>query len=446
MEYPCSDTHCDSCENGCDHETEPPQSEILQSDMVNAMYVLNEQLCQQRILREDQIPALIDALEERNIPIITRIIRSITMKHFDPLVVNDFILDVMGAAIPRFHRTFPDATEEDIQNEYSGVIERFLSVIDDHFDTYMIAPISTQLLCSSGRMNIIKGVLAFINRDFTLYLHDILNLRDAKAVTMMEMAHEVWEFNNELWENIYEIVKHAKRIGNFDNEPLFQYLKDKATIARIIVPAWIKDFPVCDGEITDPYIGLPEILVSPKMAVSLIMNLSVVDTDRQKNLDIVEKGLLFQYSVAPLAQRCTLLSMPPIDDLTVFREFGPLNTRHDHTVPTSDEDPCDICSRYGGCRMLTCCCYGTDLSDMYSTDIMDANDECEDWYTGVCDKCQTTIYDRYCSLRLPVLNGGWIGCYCSEECALKLVDNDEEKSMLTTVRTQLDAIGIRRRD
>lgn len=74
------------------------------------------------------------------------------------------------------------------------------------------------------------------------------------------------------------------------------------------------------------------------------------------------------------------------------RLFGPVNGRRS----------CEGSIAPGGCRMLTCNCR-----------------EEGEWFTGKCDYCKSDIRDISHALRLPLVEGSWVGCYCSMDCIVK---------------------------
>lgn len=123
-----------------------------------------------------------------------------------------------------------------------------------------------------------------------------------------------------------------------------------------------------------------------------------------------------------------------IDDLEIFRSFGPVNTQSKYR---SDEEIC--CLNYGGCRMFLC----NDFSDY---DAMDNNDDyksCnDDWYTGLCTSCELHIPHKKWSLRLPLLCGGWKGCYCSKECLMNDANDDYTLAMISNIVTQIEIYCI----
>lgn len=69
----------------------------------------------------------------------------------------------------------------------------------------------------------------------------------------------------------------------------------------------------------------------------------------------------------------------------------------------------EYCNSNRNCRMFECECKNSD------------------WFTGECEICNQIITCKYFSLRYPVRNGGWYGCFCSKFCLDKFVRLAEEK-------------------
>lgn len=106
------------------------------------------------------------------------------------------------------------------------------------------------------------------------------------------------------------------------------------------------------------------------------------------------------------------------NDETVYRNFGPANG----FLPGKNDG--SLCSKLGSCRML--CCNHYDESE-------EENDEGEkeDWFTENCDFCSLVIRDKRYAVRIPMLEGGWSGCYCSIECIRKaLFPNPEDNEVI----------------
>lgn len=80
------------------------------------------------------------------------------------------------------------------------------------------------------------------------------------------------------------------------------------------------------------------------------------------------------------------------------RVFGPANR-----MANADLTKNDVCSYYGGCRMLLC----------------PHGEGDEDWFLGYCQVCLCKIrFSNWC-LRRPKIGGGWTGTFCSFDCLRK---------------------------
>lgn len=96
-------------------------------------------------------------------------------------------------------------------------------------------------------------------------------------------------------------------------------------------------------------------------------------------------------------------------DVEMARCLGPANNIYGLHL---GED--HICSRYGGCRMLTCQHFTTFENDFLTTE--DQDETPQEWFTGNCDNCHRKLEFKCQAVRTPVVNGGWKGCFCSFRC------------------------------
>jgi hypothetical protein len=75
--------------------------------------------------------------------------------------------------------------------------------------------------------------------------------------------------------------------------------------------------------------------------------------------------------------------------------------------------------RKEGCRMLTCICVAEDTDDEEDSELLKMS-----WFTSKCEKCNVLIEHFSHALRLPLNNGGWVGCFCSENCAVEIANKE----------------------
>lgn len=117
------------------------------------------------------------------------------------------------------------------------------------------------------------------------------------------------------------------------------------------------------------------------------------------------------------------------------RVFGPLNRMIDRDC---------ISNPYinGPCRMLECICCEFD-------NVTNEEEEIEavysNWFTGRCKTCMRSIRDSSHAVRLPLEEGGWVGCYCSIDCIREddTIRIDEKVNMrLNNMMFTLDESGI----
>lgn len=176
-----------------------------------------------------------------------------------------------------------------------------------------------------------------------------------------------------------------------DNNPKLRQLIN----SFILTPEWIveKELPI-----------LPTVPMLPPHlhAAKMLKNYTEINLSQQ-GAKIKFNQVLEHYMTLSDSDKYQILK--PIynwnvsDVEVLFREFGPVNPQSNMTE--------GICSQHGGCRMLLCNEFTPREDD---TDIE------VDWFTGECDICHHQITKRHHSLRLPLRDGGWFGCFCSSKC------------------------------
>jgi hypothetical protein len=104
-------------------------------------------------------------------------------------------------------------------------------------------------------------------------------------------------------------------------------------------------------------------------------------------------------------------------DRLTFQVLGPVN-------PIKDPDELNSrgkspCVKHGGCRMMTCYeleNFGDD-GHLKEEDVEDTGNYSRlEWFTFKCDSCNKKIEQKHHAVRIPVTDGGWMGCYCSWQC------------------------------
>lgn len=162
------------------------------------------------------------------------------------------------------------------------------------------------------------------------------------------------------------------------------------------VPNWIDDRTTTDKELESKMelLGdskLDDVLLSKQIHEQLH---NYIDESQQELLDIIHE--LDDNAKDTLST----LVLSDSDKLTSY--FGPSNP-----FPLHLHDPIQE-------RMFLCNVYIPDL-DVEDEPIERDNDYYH-WFDGSCDECGQRIRSYHHCLRLPMLTGGWMGCFCSWKC------------------------------
>jgi len=135
-------------------------------------------------------------------------------------------------------------------------------------------------------------------------------------------------------------------------------------------------------------------------------------------------------TIIPIFSDNTLARRHYIDDPDMVE--GPINPII-HEDESVRECPGAMSYRANkSCRMLTCVCIVNSDEDF---DLEEINRLY--WFIGKCEQCHKKIKQASHCIRLPPDHGGWVGCFCSEECAIETA-NTEIKENLSTNNGELE--------
>jgi hypothetical protein len=260
------------------------------------------------------------------------------------------------------------------------------------------------------------------------------DLAHAAAVRWTNIITPIKPLTSDQWQQLYMLTEDVDEEFHYENEKLRDFLREQ--FQTNYTPIWVHPR---EKESLKAFDVIPVVI-----AVDLL-----VEKLRSAKLKIAHAGerdiLAARYSLAKTEEKYKMLDLaeaPYIDDDTkAFMEWGPVNTtltEHPDLYSLTHE-----CRKYGGCRMLLCNEYQTDVW----SDIMedDHGMNSVDWYIGYCITCGTDIEKRHHSLRKPQEGGGWKGCYCSFQCMEDQYDSSITKSMLKETERQIMEYGIRDR-
>lgn len=294
------------------------------------------------------------------------------------------------------------------------------------------------------------------------YYIDLINITcpggDIIAVKIAAILSTI--FNNLSsadWNFLLKLTDSDPNVENeedlYPNQGLRLFLQTKAAETNNIFnkPSWIKDYPA------NSVSHIPKTIPSVKEALNLLLNSirnQLLFDDKGKVINVeqntkVINTLISQYAISTIPEKISMLSsvldIAPFDDSDIFREFGPVNCIYSD-VPSMDDENYE-CTKYGGCRMFTC----SEFENMYSNgdqiDIFTIEEHTSniDWFRKSCDKCMTKIPKRHYAIRRPLINGGWLGCFCSIDCMKHDVNDPHISLMIGRIQEQLNRIGIRDR-
>jgi hypothetical protein len=308
---------------------------------------------------------------------------------------------------------------------------------------------------SMNRDLLLFCVQAFPEKEPLQYYVDVVNMPDdiQALLAVANLGTILPNLSNEDWNLLYQLTDDTED-EEYPNQMLRAFFQTKSaeTGENIPRPSWVIDAP------TLPLPDIPHGLPSVREAVDLILadmkNRMMAETEDGESVDIqhgaeIREALISQYAVSTVTEKIQMLatvkSFPSLDSTALFREYGPINTIYS---VSSSHDPTHVCAKYGGCAMLLCTEFEEIDANGDDFDLMTVEEHLEDidWYRGSCDICLKKIPYRHYAVRLPLLHGGWKGCYCSFDCMKDFIDNEQIAIMVGRVQEQLSVIGIRDRE
>lgn len=237
--------------------------------------------------------------------------------------------------------------------------------------------------------------------------------------------------------DVYNNLLHEA--DDYDNHEVYNFLiaKLEQTAEYVQTPEWVKNFTSHE---------VPKVS-EIKIAKSKPVEFDIPDIETAVNLltdGLKTEGIAFEdleeaqtavrrfWSIAtykekvelikPVMNKISLASLQ--DDIELFRILGPANPQ----LNASENE-----LEYGGWRMF--------ISNIFDIDY--DTDQSVDWFRGACDHCHLKIRYYWYALRIPQVNGGWSGCYCSFDCLREglveqeIRENDGVPDLLTTQMIEL---------
>ena len=249
----------------------------------------------------------------------------------------------------------------------------------------------------------IRSVQEIEEKDYYEVMSELIFLSETEEVLSVVM--KVNEFYGPQNIKVYEnLKKDSEKINVIISELMDEYIKNSEYNIDSEVPEYLKDFglvvskepPVNDK--VDEKINMD----SSKLAKLLLeFSKEYFIIQENENLKNIEEKL---NNMSPEELNSLIANMENEHTIKLFRIYGPSNAFNDENIPNQD-------------RMFICTYYDYDLDTLHEFDF--DNQDSPNWFEGYCDFCNKKITNYRHSVRIPMINGGWKGCFCSWECVMK---------------------------
>jgi hypothetical protein len=275
-----------------------------------------------------------------------------------------------------------------------------------------------------------------------LSLSGTLSPQEFGTLTTRLNAH--FKISRSSWSELTDILTEEEK-----TTPMGQYMLNRSSAA----PKYISNF---QSKLPNHYtMSVPrpnasaylpgDIAVTRLISMLSDANIEMQCYNPQDGDDTIQSDcanrLLREYNISTLRESRLMLGIAILDDesderdVEIFRALGPVNSSIALETGSSN-----VCCAYG-CRMFTCVEYIDD------SDTDQLVQQVDDWFTGRCDHCDRSIPALHHAVRLPLVDGGWYGCYCRFKCVTE--NNPASISFICAaigrIKTQLKSYGIQDR-
>lgn len=319
-------------------------------------------------------------------------------------------------------------------------------------------------------------VEVFPNQPYEFYMMELIEYDSSPEV--IDAANKIEDvFGRQsygIYNFLYKLTVDQENEEGYPNIHMQEYLelKMKETSEYVEKPSWIKDFGIRgDGENPDelpearklkpdkplpPIFGIPsDTEVVEKLTEGFRnIELGILEVDDEEIKEI-KSYFATQLAISTREEKIKLIrpyyeanAIHDLEeDVQIYKMYGPANPLYN--VDFTDDN---ICTRYGGCRMLTCVEFENydedyDIIDENINEHLDAGMQTVDWFKGACDVCYKKIRYKHYAVRKPLAHGGWIGCHCSWECVRNSLREPDilTLAMIGRIQNQMEEIGIQDR-
>lgn len=332
--------------------------------------------------------------------------------------------------------------------------------ISAHIDPYL--EFESYLFLSSIPIELLKWIYKHVLTETNMNVHLTNLLNYDPSDDTIHGAQRVIEVYGTLfltWDNVNNLYIQAKEKNAKAYDEFFSRLRrEVAPVAE--KPDWVKNY-----QKLDPLPTQADIL---KMAWTYKEKHSSNVSTPQNDDDAVElmtaglrrmgihmdemedmtEQLRSFYNALTTKEKQMMLNpieqVPVIYDLStkdkLIQWLGPTNMIYGTNLLEDHE-----CCYFGGDRMLLCRCF--ERFQGYEEDqqeVADLSDDL-DWFSGFCESCDRKILKSWYALRIPLMSGGWKGCYCSWPCVNSATLHKGERALLTIIKDTIQKHGIQDR-
>lgn len=315
---------------------------------------------------------------------------------------------------------------------------------DNPEETTFSTPVLLFTFCDN--IDVLQYVINALPKQPLEYFYELIN-NDASPENYeacRRITQAIPPQNSRFWRALLKYIKQQFEESDQGNYIIRDFvIRELEHISKYrSKPEWVRDYGLNSGALRydDRVIfELPSANDAAKMMV-------VIPNAMKRDIRKARMNFASEYTTSTREEKISRM-MPYFtfktrksleNNIDMFRIMGPVNRMVNDKLNRED-----FCSKYGGCRMLTCIHFETQEDD--EIDSLNLEDILY-WFRGACDNCHHRIRRSEYAVRLPLALGGWQGCYCSWKCVRDGSILDELiKLRMLLAEQQIAKIGIQER-
>ncbi len=316
-------------------------------------------------------------------------------------------------------------------------------------------------------VNLLYFLLHRVLKTYNLFelIYQFCYLKDKDSTSIKIAIDRCWEiFETPSIEDLNKLYNFALESNVVVAASIALKLRKENDYAPI--PTWIissEVLPLESNVKIPPYQKLELGLPNPENVINTMiaqmdeelkyqLSCSMDEEENDVNISKVRDILLAKYNALSLLDKYEIANdfvskrnMLALQyDLRLFIILGPsaplVDSRLDELTPEVDESGGLIPQiDYGGARMFTFNNFDINPlieDDQFYDDGVPKN--IVNWFVGYCMECNLKIKRKYHAVRIPMIYGGWQGCYCNWECVRSYIVDNFERSELDIISRLID--------